>query len=223
MSILLAVKKIIQRKIKVSPYFWYSKISENIEMDESVENVKENTPPIYVLLPICIESKTDVFLNILKNVLCRSRPLTNFLDNAFISGIAGEKFHVDFDDISVDWKTLTSESRQIRQLKLLGSWAIRHYPSIGKKLIGGAWQPPKKCGVHVTGSTEMTEAEIDIFIFKKMKLRIIELNVSKSTSDKLKYFVRAPMTIGKMNVTLISPKMRAFDIENQYLKVCWQA
>lgn len=183
----------------------------------------EDTPPIYILLPICIESKTDLFFNVLRNTVSRNRVNSNFLENAFISGMTGEMIEVNLNDLSMDWTTLKSELQQIQQSKLLGCWATRHFPSIGRKLIGTAWQPPKRCNVTVIGSSEITEAEINAIISKKMKLRILELNVSQSTSAKLKHFVRAPATIGKVNVTITSPKIRAFDIQNQYLEDCWKA
>lgn len=183
----------------------------------------ENTPPIRVLLPICIEANTDVFINILSSVVYHTRLHDNFHIHSLISGMAGETFQVDADDLSVDWKELTSNDRQIRQSKLIGIWAARHYPLIGKKLNGVTWQPPKKCNVQMSGSREISEEEIVNIVSKKMKLRIIELNVCKSTSKKLKHFIPAAMGIGRVNVTLISSKMKAFDIESENMSSCWQA
>lgn len=193
-------------------------------MGESAENCEENTPPMFILLPICFEAKTDLFFNVLRKAVSRGRKKIDLLENAFKSGMTGENFQVDSNFVSVDWTTLNSDSEQIWQSKLLGCWASRHFPSVCMKLIGAAWQPPKIFDVNVIGSTEITEKEIDTIIFKKMKLRIIELNVSISTQvEKLKYFVRAPATIGKINATIMSPTMRAFDIENEYLEDCWKA
>lgn len=181
----------------------------------------ENTPPIHVLLPTCDETNTDVFYEILKSGVLHTRLHDNVHVNSMISGMAGETFEVDQDDLSVDWKELTSNSRQIRQSKLLGFWAARHYPLIGKKLIGAAWHPPKECNVRVSEPIEITEEGIDNIVSKKMKIRIIEINVCKGTSKKLNYFVRAPMTVGRVNVTILSSKMRAFDIKSEYLAECW--
>lgn len=184
----------------------------------------ENIPPIHVLLPICIEANTDVFLNILSSVVYHTR-LHDFNLNSIISGMTGETFQVDTDDLSVDWNEQTSPLRRIRQSKLLGIWAARHYPLIGKKLIGATWQPPTKFKVLVSGSIEITEKEIDNIVSKKMKLRIIELNVCKSfkASKRLQYFVPAPKGIGSVNATNISSKIRAFDIKSEYLVGCWEA
>lgn len=106
---------------------------------------------------------------------------------------------------------------------MIGIWAARHYPLIGKKLNGVTWEPPKKYNVQMTESVEIEEQESHNIVSKKMKLRIIEVNVCKCTSKKLKYFVPAPMDIGRDNVTLISSKIRAFDIESEYMAGCWQA
>lgn len=143
--------------------------------------------------------------------------------SSMMSALTGDSFEVDNEDLSVDWRTLTSNSRQIRQNKLLGFWTARHYPLFGKKLIGPSWNPPEICNVQVSESVGITEDEIDNIVSKKMKIRIIEVNVSISTSKRLNYFVHAPSGIGKANVTVLSSKMRAFDIESEYLPGCWQA
>ncbi|KAJ6639271.1 hypothetical protein Bhyg_12014 [Pseudolycoriella hygida] len=54
-----------------------------------------------------------------------------------------------------------------------------------------------------------------------MKLRIIELNYR--ASRKLRWFVSAPMCVGRVNGIQILSKMKAFDIESEYLADCWQA
>lgn len=56
-----------------------------------------------------------------------------------------------------------------------------------------------------------------------MKLRIIELNVCKGTSKKLNYFIRVPMSVGRINATVLSSKMIAFDIRSEYVTECWKA
>lgn len=191
-------------------------------MSESQAN-DENTPPIHVLLPICMEAKIDVFFKILNSILLHTRLHDKFHIDSLISGMNGETVIVDTEDLSVDWQKLTTDSRQIRQSKLIGVWAARHYPLIGKKLIGSDYEPPKKYNIQTTELTEFTEEEIVNIVSKKMKLRVIQVKVCKNTLSKLKHFVRAPMGIGLVNVTTLSSKMIAFDIESEYIATCWQA
>lgn len=186
-------------------------------------DIDENTPPMCVLLPTCLETDTDVFFEILKSVILHTRLHDNFHIPSIISGMVGETFQVDTQDLSDDWKTLTSHSRQVRQSKLLGFWAARHYPLIGKKLIGASWQPHNICNVEMSELTEITEEEIDQIVSKKMKIRIIELNVCKGTLKKLNYFVRAPMSIGRDKVITLSSKMKSCDIQSEYIEECWEA
>lgn len=191
-------------------------------MSESDEN-DVNTPPICVLLPVCIEMKTDVLLNILKSVVLHTRFHDNFHIKSMISGITSETFDVDKDDLSVDWAKLTADWRQARQSKLIGFWVARHYPLICKKLVGASWLPPENCNVRVDGSLKISEADIDNIVSKKMMLRIVELNVCKNTSKKLKHFVQVPLSIGRVNMTPLSGKMTTFDIQAEHLPDCWQA
>lgn len=193
------------------------------DSDKKVNKNKENTPPIYILLPVCVEAQTDLFLNILRNVVAHSRYYDVFLEDALISGMLGERFSVDSYDLSVNWNILNSKSRQIRQAKLIGFWTARNYPLIGKKLIGGAWQPPKTNCIEIIGSNAINEEEIEAIIFKKMGLRIMELSVSHSTLTKLKYFVKVSVAIEQVNGFQVSPKIKAYDVESKHLEGCWQA
>lgn len=175
-----------------------------------------------VLLPICSQSKNDVFLNILKSIVARAI-LNDNLINAFQSGMHGENFSIESEDISIDWKKLNSEPQQIRQSKLLGLWAINFFPSLGKKLLGDGYRAPKRNAVEVIGSSVIEPDSIDGFILPKMKLRIIELNVSESTKAKLKHFVKAPCYIGKNSGIQISRKMKMFNIDKEFHERCWKA
>ncbi|XP_037025682.1 uncharacterized protein LOC119067043 [Bradysia coprophila] len=186
-------------------------------------DIDENTPPIYVLLPTCLETDTDVFLEILKSVVLHTRLHDNFHIHSIISGMDGEVFEVDVDDLTTDWKNLTSHSRKVRQSKLLGYWAARNYPLIGKKLIGAAWQPSNTCNVQVSEPMEIAKDRIDEIVAKKLQIRIIELNVCRGTSKKLNYFVRAPIGLNGGNVVALSSKMKAFDIKSEFVAECWNA
>lgn len=137
--------------------------------------------------------------------------------------MAGEGFSIESEDISVNWKQLSSESQQIRQSKLLGLWAINNFPLLGKNFFGESYRAPKRNAVEVTGSSMIEPDSIDDFIFPKMKLRMIQLNVSESTIVKLKHFVKAPGCIGKNSEFQISRKMRSFIIDAEFLESCWKA
>ncbi len=188
------------------------------------ENVnKENTPPIYLLLPVCIECEFDAFFNIIRNVLSRSRPDNNELNNALKSGMTGETVTIEPDDIVVDWKNLQSKPKQILQWKLLGFWANQNSPSLGKKLFQSSWKPPQRKCVEVIGGTPMTPEEMDIIISRKIKLRVYELSVGRSTLDKLKSFVKVPANIDLCNKEQIFPKIRSYDIKPEHLKRCYDA
>lgn len=184
---------------------------------------EENTPPIYVLLPTCVEMKTNIFHDILSSVVYHSRLEDSLFVRSVISGMKGEKFKIDSSDLIADWKTVSLNLRQIRQYKLLGYWAAVNYPLIGKKLIGSAYKPPKECNVEMLESIQMPEVDIEKCVSKKMKLQIIELSVTKGTTKKLKCFVPVPMCVGKTNGERISSKIKKYDICSQYLPACWQA
>lgn len=182
-----------------------------------------NRQSFNILLPVCTESKTDVFLNILKNIVARSKINDHYLTDAFMSGMNGEYFEVESDDVSLNWKQLSSETQQICQSKLLGFWTIDKFPSLGKKLFGESYQAPRRNAVKVIGNSEIEARNIDDLIFSKMKLRVIQLNVCASTFIKLKHFIKVPGCVGKSNECRISTKMISFDVETQYVESCWEA
>lgn len=192
-------------------------------------NIEIETTPFNVLLPVCVETKTDVFLIILKNHVARhARSMLDghYLVNAFMSGMSGEEFSIEAEDISVDWTKLDSESQQIRQWKLLGLWTVNNFPSLLKKLLGKSFRVPQGNVVPVNWNSAF-EADspdrIDEFIFPKMKLRNIELNVTESTKIKLKHFTKVPGFIGKSTEKRISRKIKSFDVDDEFVERCWEA
>lgn len=182
-----------------------------------------STSEFNVLLPYCNESNNDVFMNILKNVVSRSKLDVHYLDSAFISGMNGDELAIEQEDVTVNWTLLHSKEQQIRQSKLLGYWTINGFPSLGKKIFGDAYRAPKRIAVEVVGNSVMSAETVDDFIIPKMKLRLIQLNVNGSTVAKVKHFVRAPAFVGKINEQQISRKMKSSDIKPEFLETCWQA
>lgn len=196
------------------------------EMGDSEITGHENTAPVYLLLPTCIESKNDIFLEILRNVVqrtARTKLDNNFLYNALKTGMKAETFAINSDDIVGHWKELKSKSEQVRQSKMLGYWAIQNFPSLGKKLFGESWQVPQRKCVDVVGQGSMKPDEIDAVIFRKLKIRLVELSLSESTFSRFKHFVKVPIDIGKFNDVHITQKIKCFDIETEYLQNCWDA
>ncbi len=189
-------------------------------MAESSDKTKPQAP-VNILLPVCIELKDDVFLNILRTVVNRVRIDENSLCNDLKSGMMAATFAIDSEDVSVNWKELTSKSKQGLQSKMLGFWAIQNFPSLGRKLFGDSWKAHQRECINVVGKESMTPEELDDVIFQKLKLRIIELRVTESTIGMLKHFKKAPVNIGKCNALQISPKMKSFNIVEEHLSLCW--
>lgn len=184
----------------------------------------EITTPVLILLPICIELETDVFLNILKNVIGRKKLDDHFIDSALKLGMRYDKFSIEEEDMSVSWSEKKSKDDQIRQSKLLGYWAINNFPSLGKKLFGSSWQTPNRQSLQVVGHSKVISAEeIDAMVFQKMKIRVMQLNVSPSTLVKINHFVNAPANIGKTNESKISIKIKSFDPDDEWTEQCWKA
>lgn len=185
----------------------------------------KNAPAFHILLPVCIESKVDIFLNILKCAVSRSKLDQHHLTRAFMSGTKGESFAVEMDDLTLSWKQLKSEDQRIRQSKILGFWAIVNFPSLQRKLFGETHQAPPRNDVSVVGNTEIKADNIDDLVFPKMKLRVIELSVSGSTFHKLKHFVKVPACVGvrRSNEISISRKMVSFDVDANFVESCWDA
>lgn len=191
-------------------------------MENSEKNICDVTPPVYILMPICKESKIDGFLNIIKNAINRAKP--NELDNALKLGMSADKFSIELEDTTRDWNELGSKEQQIRQWKLLGFWAINNFPSLGKKLFGWSWQAPERTSLQVVGhSQEINAAEMDAIIFQKLKLRVLQLNTGPSTLTKFKHFVNVSINIGRKNECQVSAKIKSFDIEDEFLENCWKA
>ncbi len=143
-----------------------------------------------LLLPKCTEANVDIFLSVLKNAVNRTRIDDCALDNALRTGMAGDMLSIRSKDTSLDWKDLQSKRQQIRQAELLGYWAINNYPLLGKKLFGESYKAPERMSVEVNSKeqpTLMSVDEVDAFVFRKIKLRIIELEdelVENESHDK---------------------------------------
>lgn len=183
----------------------------------------ESTSEFNILLPYCNETNNDVFMNILKNVVARSKLDVHYLDSAFISALNGNELAIEQEDVTVNWTLLHSKEQQIRQAKLLGYWTMNVFPSLGKKIFGETYRAPKRIAVEVVGNSVMSPETVDDFIIPKMKLRLIQLNVNGSTVAKVKHFVKVPAFVGKINEQQISRKMKSSDIKPEFLETCWQA
>lgn len=190
-------------------------------MTETEKN-KEVKTVICVLLPFCVELETDVFLNLLRNVVARSKLDDHQLD-ILKAGMIADTLYIKSNDLLINWKDLKSESQRIRQIKLLGVWTMYNYPSLGKKLFGESWQAPERKIVEVLGGSVMSAEDVNEVILKKMKLRIIELNISPSTLLKLRHFVRVPIDVGKFNGIQISPRIKLFEIDENVIGNYWKA
>lgn len=177
--------------------------------------------PLSILLPACKESTSDVFFNVIRNSIARSKLDEHYLDNALKCGVGGEEFEIEADDVAVDWGQLQSDEQLIRQSKILGYWAVEHFPALGKKFFGTAWLPSDRQHVQVVGQPDsVSPGDIDKMVFKKMKLRLMELHVSESTANKLKHFaVDAVATMVRSNEHQMSPKIKSWDIEGED---CWK-
>lgn len=187
---------------------------------------------VYILLPICVDVTYDNFFNMLKNVVHREgkSKLTKFyLDNAFKQGMMAEEIFINVDDVdaSISWKFCKSKEEGIRRSKMLGYWTSINFPTLGKLLFGDSWQTPKENVVKVKsqhGTKLITSAEVNLFMFPKMKCHLLQLNVCEATLCLLKDFVRVPISeIGINNGTQISPKMKFYDIKDEHLEKCWTA
>lgn len=190
-----------------------------------MSNKKEskNAPAVHILLPVCTESKFDIFLEILKCYVAHSKLTESCLMDAFMSGMKGERFSVEICDLTRSWKELKSGDEQIRQFKLLGFWTIANFPSLWRKLFGKT-QPPRN-GASVIGHAETNADNIDEVLFTKLKVRVIELRVSPSTLNKLNHFVKVPEWVGVKwsNETVIGRKMVSFNVNSGFVDSCWDA
>ncbi len=182
----------------------------------------DSEPVLNILLPCCLELQEDVFLEILKNAVWRSRMDDCYLD-ALKSGMTTKTLCVKSKDLLVDWKELSSKSQLLRQYQVLGYWTMHNYPALGKKLFGKTWKAVQRQSIEVVGSEPMSPEAVDAVIMRKMKIRSIELSVCKSTVSKLRYFVETPNNIVRYNEKRLYPKVKSFDIQDDYVKECWKA
>lgn len=176
---------------------------------------------VSILLPYCVELNKDLLLEILKNVVWRSRMDDHYVD-ALKYGMTAKTLCVKLNDLIVDWKELTSNSQQLRQYRLLGYWAMHNFPALGKKLFGDTCKAVQRQSIEVLRSETMSSDAVDTVIMRKMKLRSIELDVCQSTLSKLRHFVETP-NIVKCNEIRISRKMKSFNIEEDQMEKCWKA
>lgn len=178
-------------------------------------------------MPICTEAKFDVFFNVVKSIIARSKLDVHYLDQALRSGLMADKVCIELEDMTTNWNELVSKEQQIRQFKILGYWAIENFPLLGKKMLGGSWKPPKRESFRIVENSKeiiLSDADVDAFVLKKLKLRLLQLNLSKSTLGRLKQFiVDVPASISKNNEIQISPKIKSFDVHDECVTDCWKA
>lgn len=185
-------------------------------------NKNDKSEKVCVLLPFCDELETDVFLNVLKHVVGRSKlPFDHHLE-CFKDGMTAHTLYIESNDLLVNWNESDSKSQRIRQMKILGFWTAYNYPIFGKKLFGETWQPPQCKSVEILGDSSVEVSAINEVVFRKMKLRIMELSVCHSTLAKLKYFVRIPDDIAKFNGFQVSHKIMSFVIGSDQAEDCWK-
>lgn len=183
---------------------------------------KEMEEEIFVVLPVCTELQHDIFLNILKNVVGRSKLDTHLMDRAFIHGMKGPSLSYNSNDFNCNWSDEKSATKQMFYAKLLGSWAAHNFPSLGRKLFGEKWLPRQR-DVLVRSTQESNIQEMYNTILKKLALRVVQLNVSPSTAEKLKHFVRVPANICDGNGLCLSKKMVSFGVHCSQIANCWKA
>lgn len=185
-------------------------------MEGSDNNVKFN-----ILLPICVESQSDIFFSVIKNSIERSK-LDDLL-NALKWAMNGDPFRIEAEDLSSNWNELESKVQQIRQAKILGLWAIENFPALGKKFFGPSWQPPKRNNIDVVGQAQIGPDKLDAIVFQKLKLRVCQLNASPSTLKKLRYLeVHIPPNIGKHNEYEHSQRVKSFEIIEDWIDEGWK-
>lgn len=206
---LLVLKKKTKRVVQI--YF------HKMDSDRNVEN---KITPLYVLLPLYTELKQDIFLEILKKVVSRTRFGEDFIECAFTSGMTEKTLFIESKDLSMDCNGETSMSELV---SLIGFWAVNNFPSLGRKLLGQSWQPSKERIVNIGNQDILDDKLIDATVFKKLKLRVIELSVSESTWTKVKHFVAVPAGVCDDNPERISKKMKMFSIKDAYIDDCWKA
>lgn len=185
-----------------------------------MENANKITP-VYLLLPMFTELKQDVFLNLLKKIVARTK-FGDGIESAFTSGMTAKTLFIESEDLSAKRNDETM-SQQIRLSKLMGFWAVNNFPSLARKLLGECWNPPGDRTVNIGNQKTINDQEVDDIVFQNLKLRVIELSVSSSTLCKIKHFVTVHASICENNPVEISKKMRMFAIQDSHIDGCWQA
>lgn len=184
-----------------------------------MENANKITP-VYLLLPIFTELKEDVFLNLLKKIVARTK-FGDGIESLFTSGMTAKTLFIKSKDLSSNRNDGTM-SQQIRLSKLMGFWAVNNFPSLGRKLLGECWNPPEDRTVNIGNQQTMDDKEMDAIVFQKLKLRVIELSVSSSTFSKIKHFVTVSASVCENDPVEISKKMKMFAIQDAHIDDCWQ-
>lgn len=182
----------------------------------------ENSVQLNILLPLCVESRCDVFYSVIKNAIDRSK-LDDFV-NVLKLGMNGDEFFIKSEDLSSNWNVLNSTEERIRQSKILALWAIEHFPALGKRFYGASWKPPERKNIHVIGETQVTIDDIDAIVLRKLKLRMFQLNVSPSTLKKLRHLaIDVPANFHKSNEHEYSTKIKSFEIDGEFVEESWKA
>lgn len=182
-------------------------------------------PTFYIVLPLCVESEFDIFLNVLKCAVARTKFDENELVREFMAAINGKKFDIKTKDLTRNWMSMKSPSQQIRQINLIGFWTIKNFPTLSYKLFGETFQPQPRDDIFVVGNAQFESNKIDEIISMKMQLRVVELSVNESTFNKLKHFVKVPPIVGakRSNEIRVSRKMISFDVDEDFVPICWDA
>lgn len=195
-------------------------------MNPTDETIQKGITPLYVVLPFCTQFSCDVFLDVLKKVVARTKLGDNHIEGAFISGMEAKVLFIEPEDLSTDWTEKSSKSKQIRLSKLIGFWSVNNFPSLGKKVFGGRWQPFEERKIVIGDGAllpDIDDKELDSIIFQKFVIRVIQLNVNSSTFAKVKHFVAVPASVCKTNFVRISKKMKMFEIQDLHMENCWSA
>lgn len=178
-------------------------------------------PVINILLPKCEDVEVDVFLLILKGAISRKSD-DHYLVSALKFGMSGASFPIEESHLQMSWKDMSTKQQRIHQSRLLGFWTIKNYPLLGKKLRD-SWENSEENGLLTNNQTRMSSDEINAIISRKLKLRVLQLDVCAGTVDRLKEFVNAPDNIDILNEEKMSKQMKSFDIDESWTDHCWGA
>lgn len=185
-----------------------------------MENSNKITP-LYLLLPVFIELKQDVFLKMLRKIVSRTK-FGDGIESSFTSGMTAKTLFINLEDLSANCNDDDKELL-IRLSELMGFWAVNNFPSLGLKLLGECWNPTEDRTVSIGNQQTMNDKEMDAIVFQKLKLRVIELSVSRTTLSRIKHFVTVPTYVCEKDPVQISIKMKMFAIQDAHIDDCWQA